>query len=55
MQIFDRETKKSNLSSNSNSKGDYAHFMLKEIFEQPDAVKSTIQDRIINNAVPKSD
>ncbi len=48
-----RETKKSNLSSNSNSKGDYAHFMLKEIFEQPDAVKSTIQDRIINNAVPK--
>ena len=48
-----RETKKSNLSSSSNSKGDYAHFMLKEIFEQPDAVKSTIQDRIINNAVPK--
>ena len=48
-----RETKKSNLSSNSNSKGDYAHFMLKEIFEQPDAVESTIQDRIINNAVPK--
>ena len=48
-----RETKKSNLSSNSNSKGDYAHFMLKEIFEQPEAVKSTIQDRIINNAVPK--
>ena len=48
-----RETKKSNLSSSSNTKGDYAHFMLKEIFEQPDAVKSTIQDRIINNAVPK--
>ena len=48
-----RETKKSNLSSHSNSKGDYAHFMLKEIFEQPDAVESTIQDRIINNAVPK--
>ena len=27
--------------------------MLKEIFEQPEAVRATIQDRIINNAVPK--
>ena len=27
--------------------------MLKEIFEQPEAVKATIQDRIINNSVPK--
>ena len=44
-----RETKKSSLTSNSNSKGDFDHFMLKEIFEQPEAVKSTIQDRIINN------
>ncbi len=48
-----RETKKSSLTLNSNSKGDFDHFMLKEIFEQPEAVKSTIQDRIINNFVPK--
>ena len=48
-----RETKKSSLTSKSNSKGDYEHFMLKEIFEQPEAVKSTLQDRIINNKVPK--
>jgi len=48
-----RETKKSNLSSKSNSKEGYEHFMLKEIFEQPDAVRATIQDRIINNKVPK--
>ena len=48
-----RETKKSSLTSKSNSKGDYKHFMLKEIFEQPEAVKSTLQDRIINNKVPK--
>ena len=27
--------------------------MLKEIFEQPEDVRSTIQDRIINNTVPK--
>ena len=48
-----RETKKSKLSLNSNSKNGYKHFMLKEIFEQPEAVRSTIQDRIINNTVPK--
>ena len=48
-----REAKKSKLSLNSNSKNGYKHFMLKEIFEQPDAVRATIQDRIINNTVPK--
>jgi len=48
-----RETKKSNLSFNSNSKEGYEHFMLKEIFEQPEAVRATIQDRIIDNKVPK--
>ena len=48
-----RETKKSNLSLKSNSKEGYEHFMLKEIFEQPEAVRATIQDRIIDNRVPK--
>ncbi len=48
-----RETIKSDLALDSNSKGSFDHFMLKEIFEQPEAVKSTIQDRIINNIVPK--
>ncbi len=48
-----RETKKSSLSLSSHSKDGYDHFMLKEIFEQPNAVKSTIENRIINNSVPK--
>ena len=48
-----RETKKSALTLNNSSKGDFEHYMLKEIFEQPGAIKSTIQDRIINDAVPK--
>ena len=52
-QSIRRETKKSKLSLNSNSKNGYKHYMLKEIFEQPEAVRATIQDRIINNAVPK--
>ena len=48
-----RETKKSAMKLNNSSKGDFEHYMLKEIFEQPGAIKSTIQDRIINDAVPK--
>ena len=48
-----RETKKSAMTLNNSSKGDFEHYMLKEIFEQPVAIKSTIQDRIINDAVPK--
>ena len=48
-----RNIKNSSLSLSSNSKDGYEHFMLKEIFEQPEAVRATIQDRIINNKVPK--
>ena len=48
-----RETKKSTLTLNDSSKGDFEHYMLKEIFEQPGAIKSTLQDRIIHDAVPK--
>ena len=48
-----RETKKSAMTLNNSSKGDFEHYMLKEIFEQPGAIKLTIQDRIINDAVPK--
>jgi glucosamine--fructose-6-phosphate aminotransferase (isomerizing) len=32
-------------------KGNYEHFMLKEIFEQPSAIKETISSRIKNNKV----
>jgi len=33
-------------------KGGYAHFMLKEIFEQPDAIRSTMSPRIGQNGLP---
>lgn len=33
-------------SQDAVSKGNYAHFMLKEIFEQPDAVAKTLQGRL---------
>ena len=51
--IVTREIKKSSLSLDCSSKDGYKHFMLKEIFEQPQAVRATIQDRIINNKVPE--
>ncbi len=41
-----RPVKTSTLSLGSVDKGPYKHFMLKEIYEQPNAVRATLQDRI---------
>ncbi|OED39098.1 glutamine--fructose-6-phosphate aminotransferase [Chromatiales bacterium (ex Bugula neritina AB1)] len=41
-----RPIKTSTLSLGSVDKGPYKHFMLKEIYEQPNAVRATLQDRI---------
>ena len=49
-----REVKTSKLKSGQVSKGDYAHFMLKEIFEQPQAIQETLESRITKDAVLSS-
>ena len=49
-----REIKTSKLKSGQVSKGDYAHFMLKEIFEQPQAIQETLESRITKDAVLSS-
>ena len=49
-----REIKTSKLKSGQVSKGDYAHFMLKEIFEQPQAIQDTLESRITKDAVLSS-
>ncbi len=49
--LTEREIKKSNLKIGSVSKGPYDHFMQKEIFEQPQAIRDTLESRINNNAV----
>lgn len=49
-----REVKTSKLKSGQVSKGDYAHFMLKEIFEQPQAIQDTLESRITKDAVLSS-
>jgi glucosamine--fructose-6-phosphate aminotransferase (isomerizing) len=40
-----REVRESELSADAAEKGDYPHYMLKEIFEQPRAVAQTLDER----------
>jgi glucosamine--fructose-6-phosphate aminotransferase (isomerizing) len=44
----DRPVKESELSADAAEKGQYKHFMLKEIHEQPRAVANTLQERVAN-------
>ena len=46
-----RPVKTSTLSLGSVDKGPYKHFMLKEIYEQPNAVRATLQDRISDSSL----
>ena len=45
-QVVEREVKETGLSISATEKGDYRHFMLKEIYEQPRALAETWQGRI---------
>ncbi|MCX7553120.1 glutamine--fructose-6-phosphate transaminase (isomerizing) [Marinicella sp. S1101] len=49
----ERELKTVNLSSDALTKDGYAHYMLKEIHEQPTAVANTIADRLYNDKISK--
>jgi glucosamine--fructose-6-phosphate aminotransferase (isomerizing) len=44
----DRAARESELSADAAEKGQYRHFMLKEIHEQPRAVANTLQERVAN-------
>lgn len=46
-----RDIHKSQLSGKAVDKGEYAHFMLKEIFEQPNAIAETLEGRLGKNKV----
>lgn len=50
----EREIKTSKLKSGQVSKGNYAHYMLKEIFEQPQAIQDTLESRVTKDAVLSS-
>lgn len=50
----DRETREVALTAQHSEKGDYRHFMQKEIFEQPRAVIDTLQGRLSESGVQPS-
>lgn len=60
-QQVERETRVSQLSDDAVDKGDYAHYMLKEIYEQPRALTQTLAGRLGSDHVldatfgPKAD
>ena len=49
--LVDRPIKISKLNAGQVDLGDYDHFMQKEIFEQPQAIRDTLESRITNDSV----
>ncbi|RYV03605.1 glutamine--fructose-6-phosphate transaminase (isomerizing) [Shewanella sp. OPT22] len=47
----EREAKESEVTHDAGDKGEYRHYMLKEIYEQPQALARTIEGRIANQQV----
>ena len=50
-QAVEREIRESTVSHDASDKGDYRHFMLKEIYEQPTAIQRTLAGRLEGGAV----
>ncbi|MCH9646122.1 MAG: glutamine--fructose-6-phosphate transaminase (isomerizing) [Proteobacteria bacterium] len=48
---IERDIKTSSLKSGQTSKGEYDHYMLKEIFEQPQAIRDTLESRVTKDTV----
>lgn len=46
-----RAVEESTLSNDASDKGNYRHYMLKEIYEQPVAIQRTLEDRLFNGKV----
>jgi len=47
----ERPVKKSEISADAVERGEYRHYMLKEIYEQPRAIADTLEGRIDNNSI----
>lgn len=47
----ERETKDTDITAESDGKGEYRHYMMKEIHEQPLAVRNTLAGRLVDGAV----
>jgi glucosamine--fructose-6-phosphate aminotransferase (isomerizing) len=47
----ERTIETSDISTDATGKAGYKHYMLKEIFEQPEAIRRTLKDRLIDGAI----
>jgi len=52
--VVTRTIKESQLTAEAAEKGEYRHFMLKEIYEQPFAISQTLEGRFINNRLQEN-
>ena len=52
--VVTRPIKESQLTADSVDKGDYRHYMLKEIYEQPFAISQALEGRFVNNRLQES-
>ncbi|MFT5755994.1 MAG: glucosamine--fructose-6-phosphate aminotransferase (isomerizing) [Alteromonadaceae bacterium] len=50
-QPVEREAKEQEISQDSRDKGEYRHYMLKETYEQPTAIRNALEGRLIANRV----
>jgi glucosamine--fructose-6-phosphate aminotransferase (isomerizing) len=50
-QPVDRKAKEVSVSHDSGDKGEYRHYMLKETYEQPAAIRNTLEGRLVNNEI----
>ncbi|MGR9013293.1 MAG: isomerizing glutamine--fructose-6-phosphate transaminase, partial [Gammaproteobacteria bacterium] len=53
-QIVSRSVIESQLTADSVDKGEYRHYMLKEIYEQPFAISQALEGRFINNRLQEN-
>jgi glucosamine--fructose-6-phosphate aminotransferase (isomerizing) len=47
----EREAKVTDISVESDGKGEYRHYMLKEIYEQPQSVRNTLAGRLVDGVI----
>ena len=47
----EREAKESEVSHDTGDKGEYRHYMLKETYEQPTAIRNALEGRLIGNVL----
>jgi glucosamine--fructose-6-phosphate aminotransferase (isomerizing) len=52
--IVERPVKESSLKPDAVDKGNYRHYMLKEIYEQPFAISQTLEGRFVKNRLQES-